>query len=85
MRSCQMLGLDRIDNPHLVTKTILQPARDPVEIEERRRVFWAAFYCDRWASAGTMWSMMVDEAAVNRHSLACASFTDHVDLYEHAV
>jgi hypothetical protein len=59
-----MLGLYRLDTGRPGVKTILQPARDWIELEERRRTFWAAFYGDRWASSGTGWPMIIDEREV---------------------
>lgn len=64
VRLCQMLGLYRIDMDSFEVKTILPPPRDFIEAEERRRTFWASFYGDRWASAGTGWPMLVNEKEV---------------------
>jgi hypothetical protein len=64
IRLCQMLGLQRLDKDGLDIKQILPPARDTIELEERRRTFWAAFYGDRWASSGSGWPMVIDEDSV---------------------
>jgi hypothetical protein len=71
VRLCQMLGLHRLDgNPALQdAKQILPLPKDWIELEERRRTFWAAFYGDRWASSGTGWPMNMDEKLVRRISL----------------
>ncbi len=65
VRLAHMLGLHILDADRLGVKTILPPARDWIELEERRRTFWAAFYGDRWASSGTGWPMIIDETEVH--------------------
>lgn len=52
VRLVQMLGLYRLDIARGEFKQILPPARDWIELEERRRTFWGAYYGDRWASSG---------------------------------
>jgi hypothetical protein len=64
VRLAQMLGLQRLDAQGQEIKQILPPARDWIELEERRRTFWAAFYSDRWASSGKGWPMIIDENEV---------------------
>ena len=64
VRMVHMLGLHRLDGEKLDVKQILPTPRDWIELEERRRTFWAAFYGDRWASSGTGWPMMIDEREV---------------------
>ncbi|KAH6664927.1 fungal-specific transcription factor [Halenospora varia] len=63
-RMCHMLGLHRLDGDGSDVKQILAPPRDFIELEERRRCFWGAFYCDRWASSGTGWPMSIDEKEI---------------------
>ncbi len=63
-RLVQMLGFHRIDSEDVNAKEILPPVRDWIEMEERRRCFWASFYGDRWASSGTGWPMIIDEREV---------------------
>ena len=77
VRLCQMLGLQRLDVEGSDVKRILSPPRDWIELEERRRTFWAAYYCDRWASAGTGWPMVIEEKDVSYISLlsCCGSGT----------
>ncbi len=64
VRLVQMLGFYRLDTDSAEVKSILPPPRDWIELEERRRTFWAAFYGDRWASSGTGWPMLIDEKEV---------------------
>ena len=64
IRLVQMLGLQRLDADGGETKQVLNPAKDWIELEERRRTFWTAFYGDRWASIGTGWPMIIDEKEV---------------------
>jgi hypothetical protein len=61
-----MLGLYRLDdeNPD-EQKNLLPPPQDWIELEERRRTFWAAFYHDRWASSATGWPMTIDDDDVS--------------------
>lgn len=63
-RLSQMMGLYRLDGPGLEVKRILPEPRDWIELEERRRTFWAAFYSDRWASSGSGWPMTITESDV---------------------
>lgn len=65
VRLAQMLGLHRLDGDEVSIKNMLPPARDWIELEERRRTFWAAFYGDRWASSGTGWPMVIVETDVS--------------------
>jgi len=60
-----MLGLHRLDAEGSEIKRILPIAKDWIELEERRRGFWIAFYVDRWASSGTGWPMIIDEEEVS--------------------
>jgi Fungal specific transcription factor domain len=60
-----MLALHRLDGDDTSGKNILSPPQDWIELEERRRTFWAAFYGDRWASAGTGWPMVIDDNDVS--------------------
>lgn len=64
VRMVHMLGLHRLDGERMDVKQILPVPRDWIELEERRRTFWAAFYGDRWASSGTGWPMTIDEREV---------------------
>ena len=64
MRLALMMGLNRLDGVGLDVKQSLSPPKDWTEREERRRVFWLAFCCDRYASIGTSWPMMIDERDV---------------------
>lgn len=64
-RIAQMLGLHRIDGQSMDVKQCLPPAISWMELEERRRTFWTAFWGDRCASIGTGWPMMLDEQDVS--------------------
>ncbi|KAI6714041.1 C6 transcription factor Prf [Diplocarpon mali] len=64
VRIVQMLGFYRLDIEGSEAKQILPPPRDAIELEERRRTFWAAFYGDRWASSGTGWPMLINESEI---------------------
>jgi hypothetical protein len=66
VRITQMLGLHRLDRDDSDT-VFLPPARDWIELEERRRTFWAAFYSDRWTSSvtGLPLPMIIDECDVS--------------------
>ncbi|KHJ31549.1 putative fungal specific transcription factor domain-containing protein [Erysiphe necator] len=64
VRLVQMLGLWRLDYDEADAKDYLPPPKDWVELEERRRTFWAAFYSDRFASSGSGWPMIIQEHEV---------------------
>ncbi|RKF71198.1 Citrinin biosynthesis transcriptional activator mrl3 [Golovinomyces cichoracearum] len=64
VRLTQMLGLWRLDHDEGDTKDYLPPTKDWLELEERRRTFWAAFYSDRFASSGSGWPMIIQEHEV---------------------
>ena len=66
IRMAHMMGLQRLDGQGLEVKQILSPAKDWIDLEERRRTFWAGYYGDRWASAGTGWPMLINESEVWR-------------------
>ena len=76
-RLCQMLGLHRLDYDGPVVKRLLPPPRDWIELEERRRAFWGAYYCDRWASSGTGWPMLINEHEVGIHDSVPISVNVH--------
>jgi hypothetical protein len=66
VRLSQMLGLHRLDGENVHEKrNIMPPPKDWIELEERRRTFWAAFHGDRWASSGTGWPMVIDDDDVS--------------------
>ena len=72
VRLVQMMGLFSIDDSCVRTGYLLRPTQDPIELEERRRTFWAAYFGDRWVSARTGWPMSINESEVgiflqNRH------------------
>ncbi|KAM0145755.1 hypothetical protein ACHAQE_011099 [Botrytis cinerea] len=61
VRLVQMLGLYALDAERGDAKQVLPPAEDWIELEERRRTFWTAFYGDRWASVLTGWPTTINE------------------------
>jgi hypothetical protein len=66
VRLSQMLGLHRLDGENVhEKKNIMTPPKDWIELEERRRTFWGAFYGDRWASSGTGWPMVIADDDVS--------------------
>jgi hypothetical protein len=66
VRLALMMGLNRldIDGAGLEVKQPLRDPKDWTEKEERRRTFWMAFCCDRFASLGTGWPITFDERDV---------------------
>lgn len=52
--------------PILRRIAFLPPARDWVELEERRRVFWNVFLMDRFCSVATGWNLSLTSADVRR-------------------
>ncbi|TGO07359.1 hypothetical protein BTUL_0288g00080 [Botrytis tulipae] len=65
-RLCHMLSLQRLDaEGPFGGKKLLPPSKDWIELEERRRTFWAAYYGDRWSSCATGWPMMFDEDKID--------------------
>lgn len=66
VRLAMMMGMNRLDlnGMGLEVKQVLPPPKDWIEKEERRRTFWMAFCCDRFAGVGTGWPTTVDERDV---------------------
>lgn len=62
-----MLGLHKIDGSAMDVKQCLPPPKDWIEREERRRTYWACFEGDRYASIGTGWPMLLEEADISTH------------------
>lgn len=63
-RLAVMMSLNRLDGESLNVKQTLSPPKDWIEREERRRTFWLVFCCDRYASIGTSWPVLIDERDV---------------------
>ncbi|KAJ9614980.1 hypothetical protein H2200_001054 [Cladophialophora chaetospira] len=61
VRLCHMMNLHRLDGVGLDVKEMLPTAVTWVELEERRRVFWAVFIQDRYQSVGSGWPTIIDE------------------------
>ncbi|KAK3368208.1 binuclear zinc transcription factor [Podospora didyma] len=64
VRLVEMMGLHRLDDPlredNNFMSPMLVPPKNWVELEERRRVFWAAFSMDAHASVSTGWPNLID-------------------------
>lgn len=69
VRLVEMMGFHRLDDPyeseHPITPTVVPPV-DWLELEERRRIFWAAFCMDSHASINTGWPTLVDLSQVGK-------------------
>ncbi len=63
-RLCHMMNLHRLDGTGLEVKEMLPTSTTWVELEERRRVFWAVFVQDRYQSLGSGWPTIIDERDV---------------------
>lgn len=60
-----MIGLHCVDGPSVYATSLLSSTTDFVELEERRRTFWAVYLCDRWTSALGGWPMTIQENGVS--------------------
>lgn len=64
-----MLGLDKIDGAGAgdsrVSSSVLPPARDWSELEERRRTMWSIFCTDLDTSSTTGWPTLLDPKKVS--------------------
>lgn len=58
-RMVQMMGLDRLDGDRDDLPRALTPPTSWVEMEERRRAFWAAYTIDAHASIATGWPRLI--------------------------
>lgn len=63
-RLCQMMNLHNLDGAGPDVKEMLPSPANWVELEERRRVFWAVFVQDRYLSIGSGWPTIIDERDV---------------------
>ncbi|KAH7069549.1 hypothetical protein BKA63DRAFT_555819 [Paraphoma chrysanthemicola] len=63
VRLVQLMGLHQIDKPGSYIG-IIPEAKSFIELEERRRTFWAAYLTDRFASKCSGWPM-----AINKHEI----------------
>ncbi|KAI1612322.1 fungal-specific transcription factor domain-containing protein [Exophiala viscosa] len=62
VRLCHMMNLHRLDDrSELDVKETLSSPMNWLELEERRRVFWAVFVQDRYQSISSGWPMIIDE------------------------
>ncbi|KXJ94963.1 binuclear zinc transcription factor [Microdochium bolleyi] len=72
VRLAQMLGLDTIDGGgSRPSASVLPPARDWSELEERRRTMWSIFCSDLDTSSSTGWPTLLDPQKI--HTLLPAS------------
>lgn len=58
VRIAQILNLDKVDAGEKVNSDLGAP-NDWVELEERRRTWWAIFCCDHFVSATTKWPALI--------------------------
>lgn len=65
IRLVQMMGLDRLDGERDDLPPTLIPPTTWVEMEERRRTFWAAFSIDAHASISTGWPSLINSNDVS--------------------
>jgi len=66
VRLCHMMNLHRLDDrTELEVKETLSSPMNWLELEERRRVFWAVFVQDRYQSISSGWPMIIDERDVS--------------------
>ncbi|KAH7381868.1 fungal-specific transcription factor domain-containing protein [Cadophora sp. MPI-SDFR-AT-0126] len=64
VRLVQLMGLQHLDSLAPNPVKSLPKSKDCIEMEERRRIFWAAFMGDRWASALSGWPMTINESEI---------------------
>ncbi|PVH69740.1 hypothetical protein DL98DRAFT_438392, partial [Cadophora sp. DSE1049] len=65
VRLVQLMGLQHLDALVPNPMNSLPKSKDFIELEERRRIFWAAFIGDRWASALSGWPMTINESEIH--------------------
>ena len=65
VRLCHMMGLHRLDGVGLEVRETLASPLNWVELEERRRTFWAIFVQDRYQSISSGWPTIIDERDVS--------------------
>jgi hypothetical protein len=67
VRLIQMMGLHRLDDQPGEERTMastIDPPKNWVELEERRRCLWGAFCIDSHASISTGWPDLIDISEV---------------------
>jgi len=64
VRLAGMMGLSRLDSTlseeDSPTVPMIVPPKSWVELEERRRLFWAGFCTESYASISTGWPTLID-------------------------
>lgn len=87
-RLVQMMGLYRLDSPD--DRSHMLADRSWTDIEEGRRVFWAAYCCDRWSATMSGHPYMIRDEHVSRFTtntirdLATSCLAD-LDMYESSI
>ena len=77
VRLVQMIGLHRIDK-HGPYIGIIPEAKSFIELEERRRTFWAAYLSNRFASKCSGWPI-----AINEHEVwMCAYYLNQANVLD---
>ncbi|KAH7378032.1 hypothetical protein BKA64DRAFT_766797 [Cadophora sp. MPI-SDFR-AT-0126] len=64
VRLVQLMGLHCVGRPMVYATRFVHAIEDSIELEERRRTFWAAYLCDRWTSALGGWPMAIQESGI---------------------
>ncbi|RNJ55400.1 hypothetical protein D7B24_008537 [Verticillium nonalfalfae] len=59
VRIAQMLNLHQLDRKASQARSMLAPARDWTETEERRRTWWVVFCIDRFVCGATGWPALI--------------------------
>jgi hypothetical protein len=62
---CVAAGLTRLDGAGLIAIQFLPPAKDWIELEERRRIFWVTFMHDRFLCASSGYAPAFEEQDVS--------------------
>lgn len=66
VRLANMMGLHRLDTEdELPLAPMITPPNDWGELEERRRLFWAGYCIDSYASISAGWPTMIDRDQVS--------------------
>ncbi|KAH7030637.1 uncharacterized protein B0I36DRAFT_322160 [Microdochium trichocladiopsis] len=82
VRLAQMLGLDSIDGGPSGLQSVLPPAKDWIEQEERRRTMWSVFCTDLDTSSTTNWPTMLRPDTI--YTLLPASDESFIGGFEEA-
>jgi len=80
VRLCHMMNLHRLDGTGLEVRETLSAPMSWLELEERRRVFWAVFVQDRYQSVSSGWPMIIDERDVSESERSTWDRETHTEL-----